>query len=109
MDYASTLAVGLIAGAVATWLVHRGELQYLREELKAAHAQIAHAVLQEGATIPPRIEEPEPLPPLSNALRDLVDQWESPESRAIEEAKIRQWQAEGYGEAAILRQYGASE
>ncbi len=106
MELAATLATGLILGALATWLIQRGELKYLRDELKVAHAQIAHAVIQEGATVPPRYEEPEPQPALSKALQEAIDEWESPESRAIQEAKIRQWQSEGYGEEAILRQYG---
>ena len=109
MELAATLAAGLILGAVSTWLVTRGERLYLRDELKVAHAQIAHAVIQERATIPARYEEPEPLEPLSKALQDAVDQWESPDSRATEEAKIRRYLAEGYGEPAILRQYGATE
>ncbi len=107
MTIAATLAIGLILGALATWLLQRDERKYLRDELRVAHAQIAHAVMQEGAQIPARYEEPEPLEPLSKELRACVDQWDSAESRAIEEAKIRQWQAEGWGVPAILKQYGA--
>ncbi len=107
MELAVTLAIGLALGALATWLIQRDELKYLRSELKVAHAQIAHAVIQEGATVPPRYEEPAPIEPLSEALRSVVNEWEGADSRATQEAKIRQWQAEGYGEEAILRQYGA--
>ena len=106
MELAVTLAIGLALGALATWLLQRDERKYLRDELKVAHAQIAHAVIQEGATMPPRFEEPEPVKPLSKGLQGAIDEWESPESRAIEEAKIRHYQAEGWGEEAILRQYG---
>ena len=107
MTLAITAAAGLILGALATWLLQRTEIKYLRDELRVAHAQIAHAVIHEGAEIPARYEEPEPIKPLSQELQACVDQWEDVDSRAIEEAKIRQWQAEGWGTEAILRQYGA--
>ena len=109
MELAVTLAIGLALGALGTWLLQRAELKYLRAELKVAHAQIAHAVIQEGATIPPRFEEPEPAKPLSKKLQAVIDEWESADSRAIKEAEIRQYQAEGYGEEAILRQYGGAK
>ena len=102
------LAAGLLVGAVGSTLVHREELKYLRGELRVAHAQIAHAVIEERAIIPPRIEDVAPLEPLPKELQACVEQWEDVESRAIEEAKIRQWQAEGWGVPAILRQYGAT-
>ena len=108
MELAVTLSIGLALGSLLTWLVHRGELGYLREELKVAHAQIAHAVIEDGALIPPRIEPVEPIKPLSKKLQECVEQWDEPESRAVEEAKIRGWQGEGWGEKAILRQYGAN-
>ena len=100
-------AAGLILGALATFLLQRTEIKYLRDELRVAHAQIAHAVIHEGAEIPARYEEPEPIKPLSQELQACVDQWEDVDSRATEEAKIRQWQAEDWGTEAILRQYGA--
>lgn len=109
MEYAITLAVGLIVGALATWFIQRTEIRYLRDELKVAHAQIAHAVMKEGAEIPARYEEPEPLEPLDSEYQACITQWEDPESQAIEEAKIRGYIAEGYGKTAILRQYGATK
>ena len=109
MELAVTLAIGLALGVLGTWLLQRDERKYLRDELKVAHAQIAHAVLSDGATIPPRFEEPEPVEPLSKGLQEAIDEWESPESRAVEEGKIRHDQAEGWGEEAILRQYGVKE
>ena len=109
MELAATLAIGLALGALATWLLQRDERKYLRDELKVAHAQIAHAVIQEGATIPPRFEEPEPVKPLSKTLQAVIDEWESPDSLATKEAEIRHWLGEGWGEEAILRQYGVKE
>lgn len=100
-------AAGLILGALATWLLQRTEIKYLRDELRVAHAQIAHAVMHEGAEIPARYEEPEPIKPLTSELQACVDQWEDADSRATEEAKIRQWLAEGRLVKSILRQYGA--
>ena len=109
MELAATLAIGLALGAVATWLIQRGELKYLRDELRVAHAQIAHAVIQEGAVVPPRYEEPAPIEPLSKTLQAVIDEWESPESRATKEAEIRHWLGQGWGEEAILRQFGANK
>lgn len=100
------LAGGLVLGVLLTWLVHRDELKYLRTELRVAQAQIAHAVIHQQAVIPPRTEEVEPLEPLSGALKEVIGQWEGAESQAVEEYKIRGYIAEGWGEAAILRQYG---
>lgn len=100
------LIAGLVVGVCLTKWVDLGELEYLRNALKMAHAQIAHAVLKEGATVPP-VHEPTPPPePLSKALQDAVGEWEGAEAQASTEAKIRQWLAEGYGEAAILKQLG---
>ncbi len=108
MELAATLATGLAFGSLMTWLVHRGELKYLRDELRVAHAQRAHAVIQEQAIIPQRLEPIEPIKPLSKKLQAVVDEWYSADSQAVEEAKIRAWQSEGWGEASILRQYGAN-
>jgi hypothetical protein len=102
------LAAGLIIGALLTWLVHRDELTYLRSELRVAHAQIAHAVMADGAVIPPRAEEVEPPKPLPGPLVEIVNEWESAESRMVEEHRIRGWLAEGWGVGAILRQYNAN-
>jgi len=108
MELAATLGIGLTVGSALTWLVQRGHIKYLREELKIAHAQIAHAVIEDKALIPPRLEPIEPPKPLSKKLQDVVNEWEDAESRAVTEAKIRAWQGEGWGEKAILRQYGAN-
>jgi hypothetical protein len=100
------LAAGLTIGYTLCYLAYREERKWLRAELRVAHAQIAHAVVHEGATVPARLEPAPPPEPLSGALRECVEQWDTAESRAVEEAKIRGWQAEGWGEAAILKQYG---
>jgi hypothetical protein len=106
MELATALAVGLTLGALATWLLQREQLSYLRSELKVAHAQIAHAVLDQGARVPARLEEVEPLEPLTAELQACVDQWEGPENQATEEAKIRNWLGQGRDMKSILRQYG---
>ncbi len=102
-----TIAVvaGFTLGATLAWLISRGEIGYLRAELKGTHAQIAHAVMKEGAIVPPLTEEIEPVKPLPSELQAVVNEWEGADSRVIEEAKIRGYLAEGYGIAAILRQY----
>ena len=102
------LAGGILFGAGMTKMACREEIKYLREELKVAHAQIAHAVIQERAVIPERVEPPEPIEPLSKELQECVDQWDTVESRAVEEHKIRGWQAEGWDIKTILRQYVAN-
>ena len=66
------LTAGLLRGALATWLLQRTEIKYLRDELRVAHAQIAHAVMSEGATIPARYEEPEPVEPLTKEFVRLM-------------------------------------
>ncbi len=106
MDLAVTLGIGLIVGAFAAWFIQRDERVYLRDELKVAHAQIAHAVMQEGAQIPARYEAPEPVEPLSKELQECVEQWEGAENQVTEEARIRQWLAEDRSIDSILRQYG---
>ncbi len=106
MELAITLAVGLIVGAAATWLLMREDLTYLRDELRVAHAQIAHAVMSEGAQIPARLEEVEPLKPLDSEYQACIQQWEGAENQVIEEAKIRNWIGQGWAKESILRQYG---
>lgn len=96
---------GLALGYALCYLGYHAERKYLRDELRVAHAQIAHAVIHEHAAVPPRLEPVPPPEPLSSALREAIEEWEDPESRAIQESKIRNWQAEGWGEAAILRQF----
>ena len=102
------LVAGLLIGALATWFLQRTEIKYLRDELRVAHAQIAHAVMQDGAVIPPRFEEPEPIEPLPEKLQACVDQWDTADSRATEEAQIRNWLGQGRHVDSILRQYEAN-
>lgn len=106
MDLAISHAVVLLIGAFATWFIQRDERIYLRDELKVAHAQIAHAVIAEGAQIPARLEPVEAPEPLTAELRACVEQWEGAENQVTEEARIRQWLAEGRNHKSILRQYG---
>ena len=108
MELAIAASVGWVVGMAGCYVMHYQQMSYLRSELKGTHAQIAHAVLQEGTFVPPiteEIEQPKPLPP---ELQSVVDEWEDADSRAVEEAKIRQWQVDGWGVKAILRQYEAN-
>ena len=100
------IGVAFVLGYALKWLSGLEEIRYLRSELKVAHAQIAHAVINENAVMPARYVEPEPLKPLSAALQDTVNQWEGADTRAEIEADIRRAQAEGYSEAAIVKQFG---
>ena len=109
MELAITAAVAFVIGMLISLHATYSEIRYLRDELKGTHAQIAHAVLKEGAVVPPLTEEIEPLKPLPSELQAVVNEWEGADSRLIEETKIRAWMAEGYGIAAILRQYTAGE
>ncbi len=102
------LVAGLVLGVALTHYVHREERKYLRDELKVAHAQIAHAVMVDHAQIPARYEPAPPVEPLPAELLALIQEWEDPESQAVEEAKIRGWLGEGYKIPAIKRQYGVN-
>lgn len=102
-------AVAFMLGVASCYLVHRAEIRYLRSELKGTHAQIAHAVMREGAEVPALFEDMPEIEPLSKKLREIVNEWEDADSRAVQEAKIRGWIAEGWGEKAIIRQFQAGE
>jgi len=101
---AGVMLVGLVAGALCSWWVNRGETVYLRAELAIAQDRLLHAWRDDKAVIPPRpipVEPPKPLPP---ELAELVAEWESPEARATMEAKLRhQYFERGWGVKAILR------
>ena len=108
MELVIAASIGIVTGAVCAGLVHREELKWLRGELRVAHAQIAHAVIQDHAQVPARVEPvPEP-EPLSKALTECIEQWEDADSRAVEEAKVRGYLAEGYSEKAVLKLYGVN-
>lgn len=104
MIYAIVLALGLAAGALGVWLLQREELTYLRKELAIAQDRLVHA-WKEGAVIAPRPAEPIKAPdPLPQELRDCVNEWESPEARAAEEAKLRDlYFTKGLNVLSILR------
>lgn len=108
MDLAIAAAVGWVVGTLGCYLMHYQQMSYLRKELTGTHAQIAHAVLQEGTFVPPLTEEIQPAKPLPPELQSVVDEWEDAESRAVEEGKIRRWLSEDWGVKAILRQYEAN-
>ena len=97
-----------VAGAVLAYLSRLEEIRYLRAELKSAHNQIAHAVIQEHAIIPPREEPIEPIKPLSDKLQETVAQWEGAEAQATTVAAIRKHLSDGYSEKAIINMYGGA-
>ena len=97
------LLVGLVLGAAGVWWLQRAELAFLRRELREATDRLLGA-WQAGATIPPRPIEAVPLPPLDPVLREAVEQWEDPESRAAEEQRVRTWLAAGWGPLRILKE-----
>lgn len=105
MTYAATLAVGLVLGVLGTWWVVREEIRYLRRELTTATDRLIHARLERGAEVPPRPIETPPPPPLPPELQEIVNQWESPESRMNEEIRIRGLMERGYSTLAILKHY----
>ena len=107
MIAAAVLAAFAIGYALA-YFGHLDERKWLRAELRVAQAQIAHAVVKDGATIPPRIEPLPEIPPLSARLRAAIEEWEGPEAQANTEANIRKWLGEGHGEEAILRMVGGN-
>lgn len=104
----AAILTAFVAGYALAWWHHLDERKWLRAELRVAQAQIAHAVVADGAKIPPRIEPAAELPPLSKRLRAAIEEWEGTEAQANTEANIRKWLGEGYGEEAILRMVGGN-
>lgn len=102
MSISVALALGLLLGIAGTHYVHRGELSYLRKELATAQDRLLAAWRDEGAVIPPRPVEPVKVEPLPEQLRAWVNNWESPESKAIEESRIRHLMHQGLGVEAII-------
>lgn len=103
--------LGATVGAVVAHLADRpvrkfllGELSYLRKELATAQDRLVHAWREPGVTIPPRPIEVKPVEKLAPALQECIDEWESPEARAAEEARIRKMLDSGWGVQAILRE-----
>lgn len=104
MVIALFLLLGLVAGAGGTWWVQRNELRYLRAELRIAQDRLVHAWHQQ-AIIPPRPTEVKPVEALPQELQHFVDDWESPESRAAMETRLRSlYFDQGLGIPAIIRQ-----
>lgn len=94
---------GLALGAFGVWWLQRAELSTLRREKREAEDRLYYAFRDERIVPAPRDIAPVPVLPLSPTLQATVNDWESPEGRAVTEAKIRQMQADGLGEGAILR------
>ena len=112
-DLAALVAflTGLIAGGSVAWLARGDTVRVLTAQLRESRLaealatdRLVHA-WKDGAHVPPRPVEPGPPPqPLPKDLQDYVNQWEDPEHRAEEEAKIRAMQARGLSSVAILMQ-----
>lgn len=108
MEVALIAIACLIIGAFGSWFIQRDERKYLRDELRVAHAQIAHAVIHDKAEIPARYEEPEPVQPLDSDYQACIKQWEGKENQITVEAEIRNYIGQGWGKVAILKQYGVN-
>lgn len=111
-----TVTLGLMlgaffAGAATVYFFEKpvrdflqSELAYYRKELATAQDRLVHAWRDDKAVIPPRpvvVEPPKALPP---ELQEVVDEWESPETRANAEQQLRvMYFDRGWGIPAILR------
>lgn len=94
MNGALWLLLGLAIGlAVSWWLTRhlRDELAFYRKELATAQDRLVYAWREDRAIPAPRPSEPMRAPEaLPMELQAEVDQWESAETRAGVEAKIRE-------------------
>lgn len=103
------LLAAYLVGVMFGWLMQRGSISVLREQLHDARQaealatdRLLHA-WKDGATIPPRpVELPPPPGPLPAELLEEINQWEDPEHRAMLEARFRAELATGKGVPAIL-------
>lgn len=99
------VAIGFVLGAVVWAPVFeylRRELAYYRKELATAQDRLVHAWRDDKAIIPPRPVEIRPPTPLPADLLEVVNEWESPETRAQVESQIREMYDKGHGVQAIL-------
>lgn len=95
----------LIVGVLLGFGLALPGLLYLARELRVAQDRLLTA-WKEGAVVPPREDAPKqnpPLPPLPTPLQPFVDQWEAPASREAEEARIRQWLAQGWSVERLVK------
>jgi len=107
---AAVFLVGLAAGAAGCYVLQRPALEYLKAELNWARAEIVSATdrllyswKNDGVTPAPRPLELGPLPDkLPSELQDVVDQWESPESRAAVDQRIRAMLSRGWDPVKII-------
>lgn len=96
---------GLLLGGAAVWWLQRQELTYLRKENQVATDRLLHAWREEKAVIPPRPQEVRAVPKLPSELQATVDEWETEESRAVMEQRIRHLHFDrGMGVMAVLKQ-----
>ena len=101
---AAFFTFGLILGVAGTWFVQRGELAYLRAELRTAQDRLVSAWRDDRAIIPPRPAEKVAVQKLPAALQESIDEWDDPETRAAIESRIRDlYYDQGMGEQAVLR------
>lgn len=98
--------VNLLAGASATWLVMRDQVRDARDRAELAEDRL-YAAWKEDYAIPARPVEPEPvvIEPLPEMLQTLVNDWDSPDTRATLERAMRERMALGFGPKAIVRHY----
>ena len=105
MDVWGVAVTPLIVGVLLGFALAVPGLVYLARELRIAQDRLLTA-WKEGAVVPPREDKPTqnpPLEPLPPQLQPFVDQWESPASRESEEARIRQWLAQGWSIERLVK------
>lgn len=106
--------IGFVVGVAAGFVVCRqgfgqtvrvlsDHLKWAREQEAIATDRLVHAWREDNATIAPRPPEPVPPPePLPRVLQEEVDGWETPETRAVVEEKIRGMMRRGFNSTRIL-------
>lgn len=78
---------------------------WLRSELRQANDRLYAVSREPSALIPPRIEEPDPIPELPSELERLASDWENPTTQETYRAQFRALMATGVSPAEIVRRH----